>query len=137
MESLGRLLDGRGRGVVHQLIPQIRILDRIHLSGESSSVGAETLHEAEGLIREGAFFARSVWAEEDAAAEIAADRQREQKAHGSLPESVSCHQRRSKEVELEMALDAGKLHSTADHGIVHWDSDLTQGGGQAFSGSPR
>lgn len=72
MESLGKLRDGRGRGVVHQLIPQIKILDGTHLSsGEGGAVDAQTLDEADDLICQGASHARAAWAEEEETAAVA------------------------------------------------------------------
>lgn len=57
---------------MHQLIPQIRILDGAHLSsGESSAVDAQTLDEADDLICQGASRARAAWAEEEETAAVA------------------------------------------------------------------
>ncbi|CAN0194138.1 unnamed protein product [Ectocarpus sp. 6 AP-2014] len=64
-ESLSKLRDGRGRGVVRQLIPQIRVLDGIQLSsGEGGAVDAQTLNEAVDLICRDASRARAAWSEE-------------------------------------------------------------------------
>lgn len=138
MESLGKLLDGQGRGVVHQLIPQIKILDGINLSEESSAIDVETLTEADKLIHQGAFSARAAWAEEDAAAEQAADQRHERETEGPhLPWPDSLRRRRSKEKAFPVMTEGKVLSLSDESGIVHWDSALTQGGGQAFSGNPR
>lgn len=146
-QSLAKLLDGRDRGVVHHLIPQIRILDGAHLSGERTTVGSETLDEAIELICEGSSGARAAWAEEDAAAAAAdgsatvMEGQRGGGGDDSLPRQRPSRRRRSQEGGVVALGDAtrcqSRCQSPAGLGIVHWDSDLTQGGGQAFSGNPR
>lgn len=134
MESLGKLVDGRGRGVVHQLIPQMKILDGTHLSGEEGgAVGVETLHEADDLICQGASRARAAWAEEGATG--ATDRRGRGGTGVFNPREGYSSRRRSRDTTV--AVRDGGRSPPEDRGIVHWDSDLTQGGGQAFSGNPR
>lgn len=146
MHSLGKLIDGRGRGVVHQLVPQLRILDGNHLSGRGCdlAVDAQLLNEADDLICEGASRARAAWAEEDAAAEMAAENRWEREAVDgrSSPGSPSAAslrgRRRGVVVAAAVGVDGGGLQrQTTDRGMVHWDSDLTQGGRQALFGNPR
>lgn len=144
MESLGKLLGGRGRGVVHKLIPQLRMLDGDHFSGggsEAATVDAQLLNEADDLICEGASRARAAWAEEDAAAEVAAESQWERQADERSPggaSASSARRRRRKEIGVAAtAVEGGGSPHIPDCGMVHWDSDLTQGGRQALSGNPR
>lgn len=145
MDSLGKLIDGRGRGVVHQLIPQLRILDGSHFSGGEGdlAVDAQLLDEADDLICEGASRARAAWAEEDAAEEMEAANQWEREAAGERsPGSPSASSRRRRRREGVVAAAAGvdgggSQQQAEDRGMVHWDSDLTQGGRQALSGNPR
>lgn len=151
MESLGKLLDGRGRGVVRRLIPQLRVLDSDHFSSSGSAaaatVDAQLLHEADDLICEGASRARAAWAEEDAAAETALESQWEREADERSPGSASAsassssRRRRRREVGVAAAVaavaDGGGSQQLPDRGMVHWDSDLTQGGRHALSGNPR
>lgn len=149
MESLGKLLGGRGRGVVYKLIPQLRMLDGDHFSGggsEAATVDAQLLNEADDLICEGASRARAAWAEEDAAAEVAAEAaaesqwecQADERSPGGASASSSSQRRRRRELGLSAAAveGSGSPH-IPDCGMVHWDSDLTQGGRQALSGNPR
>ncbi|CAN0426692.1 unnamed protein product, partial [Ectocarpus sp. 8 AP-2014] len=165
-ESLSKLRDGRGRGVVRQLIPQIRVLDGIHLSsGEGGAVDAQTLDEAVDLICRDTSRARAAWSEEDvtearvAAAAVAAastattikvvqeDRWRPDGVgkEECLPLAGldSCFSRSptKKGVATVAGLGGGGSpippQMVPDQGGgMHWDSDLTQGGRQALSGNP-
>ena len=127
---------------MHQLIPQLRILDGDHFSGRSktTTVDAQLLHEVDDLICEGASRARAAWAEEDAAAEAAAESQWERQADERSPGAASAsssRRRRRREVGVAAAVDGVGSPHIPDRGMVHWDSDLTQGGRQALSGNPR
>lgn len=160
MESLGKLRDGRGRGVVHKLIPQIKILDGTHLSSrEDDPVDAQTLDEADDLVCQGASRARAAWAEEEetvAAAAAAAcidvagenGRRREgrrgENSFEAFPagsgDSLSYRQPRGSKVVAEVTGGGSGSQPPPrpeQGGIIHWDSDLTQGGRQALSGNPR
>lgn len=152
MDSLSNLRNGNGRGVVHKLIPQIRILDGAQLLvNKSDTIDVETLEEAVGLIQQGASQAHEAWSEEDAMVEeemAASDsagyrRQVKGKHNGSLATMESstglpAERRRSKAeavgVERSSAISAVVV---TNQEVVGWDSDLTQGGRQSFSGKPR
>eukprot|EP00752_Nemacystus_decipiens_P003028 g2808.t1 len=163
MESLGKLRDGRGRGVVHKLIPQLKILDSTHLSSrEDGPVDAQTLDEADDLICQGASRARAAWAEEEetaaataaAAAAAAAGaaaagidvagengRRRQQRSGEQAAQGDSSSSRlriRSKVAAEAAGGDPGSPQRSRPEqvGVMHWDSDLTQGGRQALSGNP-
>ena len=164
MESLGKLRDGRGRDVVHKLIPQIKILDSTHLSSrEGGLVDAQILDEADDLICQGASRARAAWAEEEvtaaaaAAAAVAALRidvaggygpQREERSGAKAVEPFptgsggsSCFRRPIGSKVAAEATGGGSGSPPGPRpeqgGMMHWDSDLTQGGRQALSGNPR
>lgn len=166
MESLGKLRNGRGRGVVHQLIPQIRVLNGSHLSsGGGSAVDAETLHEADDLICQGASRARAAWAEEEetpAVTIVSAPKeasevgggdgrrregerkeraQQQQQANEMFPEGLSGslgHRATAAACEINVGGCGSPPAPHPDNGgNMHWDSDLTQGGRQALSGNPR
>lgn len=127
MESLGKLANGRGREVVRRIIPQLRMLDCAHLSIENSAVNAGTLDDANDIVCEGATRARAAWAEEDPSSDGGnwGESGGEEASRGSLSRGASLG---------ETKADEGVPTS---RGIVHWDSDLTQGGAQVFSGNPR
>ncbi|CAM9791002.1 unnamed protein product, partial [Ectocarpus sp. 12 AP-2014] len=165
-ESLSKLRDGRGKGVVRQLIPQIRVLDGIHLSGgEGGAVDAQALDEAVELICRDASRARAAWSEEgvtEAAAAAAAvgaastattikvaqeDRWRPDGVgkDESLPLAGldSCFSRSPTKPGVATVGGLGGGGSPIPQQLVpdqgggmHWDSDLTQGGRQALSGNP-
>lgn len=161
MESLGKLRDGRGRGVVHKLIPQIKILDGTHLSSrEGGPVDAQTLDEADDLICQGASRARAAWAEEEETAAAAAaaarideagenGRRREGRSGEEAVEAFpagwgdsSCSRRPTGSTAVAVeAVGSGSGNPPRPRpeqgGMMHWDSDLTQGGRQALSGNPR
>eukprot|EP00903_Cladosiphon_okamuranus_P011960 g11233.t1 len=166
MESLSKLRDGRGRGVVHKLIPQIKVLDGTHLSSrEGDPVDAQTLDEADDLVCQGASRARAAWAEEEETAAAAAaaaavaridvtgeiarrdeGRRREKTIEGFAAgsgESSSARRSKRSTAVVAAAEVTGVGHESPPRqrpeqgGIMHWDSDLTQGGRQALSGNPR
>lgn len=133
---------------MHQLIPQLRMLDGGPFSGgggeATTVVDAQLLHEADELICEGASRARAAWAEEDAeAAEAAAEnqwgeRQADERSPGGASSSSSRRRRRREGgAAAAAAVDGGGSPHIPDRGMVHWDSDLTQGGRQALFGNPR
>lgn len=166
-ESLSKLRHGRGRGVVRQLIPQIRVLDGIHLSsGEAGAVDAQTLDEAVNLTCRDASRARAAWSEEDvteataAAAAVGAastattikvvqeDRWRPDGVGKDeclpLAGLDSCFSRSPTKKGVATVAGLGGGGSPIPPQLVpdqgggmHWDSDLTQGGRQALSGNPR
>lgn len=112
----------------------MKILDGIHLSGEEGgTIGVEILDEADDLISQGASRARAAWAEEGA---LGVTGRRERGTTGMfVPRERYTSRRRSLETAVVVE-DSGRS-PPENRGIVHWDSDLTQGGGQAFSGNPR
>lgn len=152
--------------MVRQLIPQIRVLDGIHLSsGEGGAVDAQTLDEADDLICQEASRARAAWAEEDgteaaAAAAAASGTASTVTTIKVVPEDrwrpdgvgqdeclplagldSSCFSRSPRKPEVAGVGGGGspippQLVSDQGGGM-HWDSDLTQGGRQALSGNPR
>lgn len=112
----------------------MKILDGIHLSGEEGgTIGVETLDEADDLICQGASRARAAWAEEGA---IGATGSRERGTTGMLVPREGYTSRRGS-LEAAVVAEGSSRSPPENSGIVHWDSDLTQGGGQAFSGNPR
>lgn len=159
MESLGKLRDGRGRGVVHKLIPQIKILDGTHLSSrEGDAVNAQTLDEADDLISQGASRARAAWAEEEETAAAAASacidkagenrRRREGRRGERALQAFTAGSGDASSSRLPTGPKVAARVTGGESGspppprpeqgeIMHWDSDLTQGGRQALSGNPR
>lgn len=123
--------------MVHKLIPQIRVLDGTHLSGEGEAVDAQILDEADDLIYQGASRARAAWAEEDAAAEMRSDGRWEREDDGAVHGLYSSRRSGSKEEVVAKVVGDGRSQALPNRGMVHWDSDLTQGGRQALSGNPR
>lgn len=152
-DSLSNLRNGNGRRVVHKLIPQIRILDGVQLlTNTSDAIDVETLQEAVDLIQQGTSQAHEAWSGEDAMVEdemTASDaagyrRQVKDKQNNSSMATMesstglASERRRSKAevvgVERSPAISAVVV---TNQEIVDWDSDLTQGGRQSFSGKPR
>lgn len=162
MESLGKLHHERGRGVVHKLIPQIKILNGTHLSSrETDPVDAQTLGEAGDLICQGASRARAAWTEEEetAAAALASasvcvdvvgengkrrEGRRGRKAKEAFPAGSGGPSSPRQPTGSRVAAEGTGGGSGSpppprpeQGGIMQWDSDLTQGGRQALSGNPR
>ncbi|CAB1099920.1 unnamed protein product [Ectocarpus sp. CCAP 1310/34] len=165
-ESLSKLRDGRGRGVVRQLIPQIRVLDGIHLSsGEGGAVDAQTLDEAVDLICRDASRARAAWSEEGVTEVVAAAAAVGAASTATTIKVVQQDRWRPDGVGKDECLPLAGLNSCfprsptkpgvatvaglggggspippqlvpGQGGGIHWDSDLTQGGRQALSGNP-
>lgn len=146
--------------MVHKLIPQIKILDGTHLSNlEGGAVDAQTLEEADDLICQGASRARAAWAEEEeesaAAASAGIDhvtRENVRRRGGSRGEKAveafqagpggpsSSREPTGSNAATQVAgVRSGSPPAPRPEqgGIMHWDSDLTQGGRQALSGNPR
>lgn len=137
--------------MIHKLIPQIRILDGVHLTNTSDAIDVETLEEAVGLIQQGASRAREAWSEEDAMAEkemTASDAAGYRRQVKGKYKSSTAAMESSKGLPVERRSSKAKVVEVggspatspviaADQEIVDWDSDLTQGGRQSFSGKPR
>lgn len=179
MESLGKLRDGKGRGVVRKLIPQIRILDGTHLSGgEGGGVDEQILDEVDDLVCQGASRARATWATEkeaEAAALATAsamvstegvqggqrrvggangggggskERGEESGEPSFLAELDDYSPHRpwmsnvpaaaaATETQVGMRGSPSAPQLPDQGGMMHWDSDLTQGGREALFGNPR
>lgn len=146
MSSLGKLPGGQGRGVVHRLIPQLRVLDGTPLSVlETDIVDVDALlRDTNALAREGAFGARAAWEErngENMTVPCAGRNgclAKEEATKTALSPVLSASPERGRGLKpREGSGGEHVLKASPDRGIVHWDSDLTQGGCPAFSGKPR
>ena len=146
MSSLGRLPGGQGLGVVHRLIPQLRVLGGRPLSVlKTDIVDADVfLRGTNAFAREGASGARAAWEEKDSENKTVpccrtnGCLEKEEVAKNTLSPVLSTSPDRGRRLK-QREQSGGKhvLKASSDRGIVHWDSDLTQGGCPAFSGKPR
>ncbi|CAM9573874.1 unnamed protein product [Sphacelaria rigidula] len=144
MSSLGKLPGGQGRGVVHRLIPQLQVLGGTSLSVlEIDIVDADALlRDTNALAWEGASGARTAWEEkngENVTVPCAGRNgclEKKEAAKTTLSPVLSNSPDRGRRRLKQRERNGGEnvLKASPDRGIVHWDSDLTQGGCPAFSG---
>lgn len=147
MSSLGKLPGGQGRGVVHRLIPQLQVLGGTSLSVlEIDIVDADALlRDTNALAWEGASGARTAWEEkngENVTVPCAGRNgclEKKEAAKTTLSPVLSNSPDRGRRRLKQRERNGGEnvLKASPDRGIVHWDSDLTQGGCPAFSGKAR
>lgn len=163
-EALSKVKNEHGREVVQQFIPQLRMLDGVHLSYEQSRgvARAETLDEARDLICQEVHHACAAWGEDENIIEKSTtDTPETLETNGTIEKALDnraiispgregrtpLEPKQCGEAGVSVAVanpgtgiataGGGRLPATIGAGMVHWDSDLTQGGRQVFSGNPR